>query len=53
MWNLKKKNWYGQSYLQSRGRDTEVENKDMNTKGGGVAWIQRLGLTYIHDWYYV
>ena len=32
MWNLEKQ--YRLSYLQSRNRDTEVENKCMNTKGG-------------------
>ena len=53
MWNLEK--WYRWSYLQSRNRDTDVENKRMGTKGrsGGVGWIGRLGLTYIHYWYYV
>ena len=30
MWNLKK---LVQSYLQSRNRDIDVENKRMNTKG--------------------
>ena len=33
MWNLEK--WYGLSYLQSRNRDTDVENKLMDTKGAG------------------
>ena len=32
MWNLEKQ--YRLSYLQSRNRDTEIENKCMNTKGG-------------------
>ena len=32
MWNLE--NWYRSSYLQSRNRDTDVENKHMDTKGG-------------------
>ena len=46
--------WYRQSYLQSRNRDTDLENKCMDTKGeGGVGWIGRLGLTYIQYWYYV
>ena len=39
MWNLEK--WYGLSYLQSRNRDTDVENKHKNTKGGkwgGMNW---------------
>ena len=35
------KNWYRWSYLQSRNKDTEVENKYMDTKGvvgGGMNW---------------
>ena len=28
------KNCYRQSYLQSRNRDTDVENPHMDTKGG-------------------
>ena len=39
MWNLEK--WYRRSYLQSRNRDTDVENKHMNTKGekgDGMNW---------------
>ena len=53
MWNLEI--CYRWSYLQSRSRDTDVENKHMDTKGGkeGVGWTGRLGLTYIHYWYYV
>ena len=52
MWNLEK--WYGWSYLQSRNRDTDVENKYIDTKGeGGVGGIGRLGLTHIHYWYCV
>ena len=43
------------SYLQSRNRDTDVENRCMDTKGerGRVGWIGRLGLTHIHYWFYV
>jgi len=38
VWNLEK--WYQWIYLQSRNRDTEVENKQMDTKGGSeVGWI--------------
>ena len=40
IWNLKE-NWYRRSYLQSRNRDTDVENKRMDTKGereGGMNW---------------
>ena len=32
MWNLEKS--YRRTYLQSRNRDTDVENKLMNTRGG-------------------
>ena len=31
MWNLKK--WCRWSYFQSRNRDTDIENKHMDTKG--------------------
>ena len=37
--NLEK--WYRLIYLQSRNRDTDVENKRMDTKGGregGMNW---------------
>ena len=53
MWNLEK--WYRCSYLQSRNRDTDVENKcmDTNAERGGVGGIGRLGLTHIYYWYYV
>ena len=40
---------YRRTYLQSRNRDTDVENKHMDfkcRKRGG--WIGRLGLPYIH-----
>ena len=44
MWNLEK--WYRWTYLQSRNRDTDVENKLMDTKGEERSeWIGRLGLT--------
>ena len=36
-----KKNWYRWSYLQSRNRETDVENKHMDTKGergDGMNW---------------
>ena len=53
MWNLEK--WYRWTDLQGRNRDTDVENKRMDTKGGKwrgvvvvVGWIGRLGLTYIY-----
>ena len=43
IWNLEK--WYRWSYLQSRNKNTDVENKPMYTKGkGGEArWIGRSG----------
>ena len=42
MWNLEK--WYRWIYLQIRNRDTDVENKYMDTNGrnGGVGWTGRL-----------
>ena len=43
MWNLEK--WYRWTGLQGRNRDTDVENKHMDTKGGtqgqgggGMTW---------------
>jgi len=42
MWNLQK--WNRWSYLQSRNRDTDIENKHMNTKGKRK-YIDELG-----DW---
>ena len=32
------KNWCRHSYLQSRNRDTDIENKCMDTKGGKGGW---------------
>ena len=50
MWNLEK--WYRWTGLQGRNRDTDVENKRKDTKGGKgrvvVGWIGRLGLTCIY-----
>ena len=48
------KNWYRQSYLKRRNRDTEVENKCNDTKGekGVEERVERLGLTYVHYWDY-
>ena len=47
MWNLEK--WYRWTYLQSKGRVTDIENKLMVTKAEGeVWWTGRLGLTCIH-----
>ena len=34
MWTLEK--WYRQTGLQGRNRDTDVEKKHMDTKGGGL-----------------
>ena len=47
MWNLEK--WYRGSHLQSRNRDTQVENKHMDIKGerGGVRRTGSLGLIHI------
>ena len=36
MWNLEK--WYRLTYLQSRKRDSEIENKCMDTKEGMRGW---------------
>ena len=36
MWNLEK--WYRWTSLQSRNRDTDVENKLMDTKGERGGW---------------
>ena len=36
MWNLEK--WYRSTSLQGRNRDTDVENKHMDTKGGKWGW---------------
>ena len=51
MWNLEQ--WYRCSYLQTRNRDTDVENKFMNTKGGKqvVGWTGKLVLTSMHRGY--
>ena len=47
MWNLEKR--YRWSYLQSRSRDIDKENKYMDTKGErGMGAIGTLGLTYIY-----
>ena len=45
MWNLEKR--YRLNYLQSRNRDTDVENKCMNIRWGKGRWGE-LELTYIH-----
>ena len=49
MWNLEK--WYRWTYLQSRNRDIDMENKRLDTKlvgGWQEGWIGRLILTYVH-----
>ena len=46
-----KKNWYRQSCLQSRWRHGRREQRYGGERE--VGWIGRLGLTYIHYWYYV
>ena len=42
MWTLEK--WYRGAYYQSRNRDTDIENKPMDTKGG------RGGGMILGDW---
>ena len=32
------KNWYRWSYLEGRNKDTDIENKRMDTKGGVGGW---------------
>ena len=45
MWNLEE--WDRYSYLQNRNRDTDIENKGMDTKGEKqLGRIGRLGLIY-------
>ena len=51
MWNLEK--WYRRTGLQGRNRDTDAENKRVDTKGGkpggsGGVMNWEMGLTYIH-----
>ena len=42
MWSLEK--WYSGSYLQSRNRGTDIENKHIDTKGekrgGGIGRLR-------------
>ena len=40
MWNLEK--WHRGTGLQGRNRDTDVENKHMDTKGG-KRWVGGVG----------
>ena len=50
MWNLEK--WYRRTGLQCRNRDTDVENKRMDTKGesgregggGGMNWANGIDM---------
>ena len=46
MWNLEK--WYRWTGLQGRNRDTDVENKCMDTKGG--KWQGGLEGDELGDW---
>ena len=47
MWNLEK--WYWWSYVQTRNRDTDIENRPTDTKGERSAgWVGRLGWTNTH-----
>ena len=41
MWNLEK--WYRWTYLQSRNRDTDIENNRMDTKVGERGGWDELG----------
>ena len=44
-----RKKWYRWTYLQSRNRDTDIENKHMETnRGRRVGRIVRLGLMYTY-----
>ena len=36
------------THLLIRNRDTDAKNKSMDTKMGGVGWIEKLGFTYTH-----
>ena len=50
MWNLEKWCWW--THLQSRNRDTDIENRCIDSRGGKeVGWIGKTGLTCAH--YYV
>ena len=50
MWNLEKWCWW--THLQSRNRDTDIENRCIDSRGGReVGWIGKTGLTCAH--YYV
>ena len=40
MWNLEKKKWYRWTYLQNRNRDTDLENKHMDTKWWNGEWAE-------------
>ena len=46
IWNLKK--WYRWTGLQGRNRDTDVENKCMDSKGG--RWLGGHGCSVVMNW---
>ena len=51
MWNLEK--WYRRTYLQSKNRDIEIENKHMDTKGkreGGIYICMCLENGFSGEW---
>ena len=48
MWNLEK--WYRWTGLQGRNRDTDVENKRMDTKGGKWQGVGGGGGDELGDW---
>ena len=47
-WNIER--WYRWACLQARNRDTDIENKYVDTGGKGkkVRWTRRVWLRYIH-----
>ena len=47
IWNLEK--WYRWTYLQSRNRDSDVENQHMDTKGGG-GMDSEIGIVHYYVW---
>ena len=45
MWNLEK--WYRRTGLQGRNRDTDVENKCIDTKGGKCVYQYKSVCVYV------
>ena len=47
IWNLEKR--YSWTYFQGRNRDTNVENKSVDTaREGDVGWEERVALSHVH-----